>query len=612
MPNSFAARPKMLTSEYFYEYSEPHRRRPTIFEFPALTIHTATYYTENGPAAARKASDPETDERRFATFLNCFIGWTTWTRTPHSASSRHEQRTVSLDFIQGFARYLKTDHGANDGDRPRDEVHSFECAQSPNAPLAVRVEVHREYFSLTIFCRLRFDLPTGGSTVVISSDALSPVCPAFHREVQRGQSLALQPDGTYIPGVLDVVFGDVRERLLHHLNAHPLDLFATIERLFPRCTFANFHGLTMPATAMHKPGGPAPQMCRTDQGKLEAKTSYGDTQAFLSNAWPELRRVLFAPGTDDVIACYLQHGHAIYVSSLGSQSSAVEIDDLRYVLFYNGVSSAPEQLPLLEQHLWKAPDRQKNWRVSRLVYRLHEAGTLRLAGLRKLRRLRRSMVRLAGAEQHVVEHAWPNFLGLLFARHVKRTTEMLFQIGAEIGEPIQYRLSRSRYYFHRARSNVEEMGIEKIPGWQSYSEFLKRRVYLTYEQIDAMGPRMDRVLRFIQTQNDALRNAQAIFWQFMGALAAIIVLPYYVGDLFDKMNIAWPLTSGAWKDPGVGDAWKNPVGEWRTGYFAGLVGLIGIALTGTAIWGNSVMKERHKRKEARGMLTDGEDAIDNG
>lgn len=588
MPNSFGAYPKLLSEEYYYEYSEPHRRRPTIFEFPAFTIHTATYFSKEGPAALNARSG-RSDESKFEELLQVFLGWTTWSRTPHRAS-RNPGRQIDITFIRSFARFLQAEGGPGQfpdrlfGAKPQlprmeDEVLSFECAREPNSPIAIRVEVHREYFSLTLFYHLEFEALEKEVTVL--APALSACCPALSVTLGRDQ-IDIER------GVLDVVFGEVRERLLQYVNAESMCLFGNIERLFPECTFANFHGCTLPAALVCGPAIAPPLLSDHSDVELQ-KQCFAPTQQFLVALWPQLRRVLFAPGTDDVTACYMQRGHAIYVSSLGAQSGPRELDDLRYVLFYNDGGDSDK--PASTGFDWQSPRRQRSWRISRLVFRLHEAGTLRLAALRKLRRLRQAMHDLTLVEQHVAKKAWPSYLGLDFGHHVRRATEKLFGISADLGEPVEYRLSRSSYYFRRAKAHINEVGDVKIPGWQSYHEFLQRRVYLTYEQISGIGGRIDRVLQFIQTQNDALRSARSLLWQFVAALATLVVLPPYVGDVFERLKI-----SAFGFEP------------WRLGFLIGFGSLVAIAAGFTLKWLIGTAVRRANRARASGVEGDEYDA----
>jgi hypothetical protein len=553
MPNSFVQFPDLLTREYFYDYSEPHRRRPTIFEVPALTIHTATYFSEDGPATPQ--ANTGLDEDRFKLLLMKFLGWVTWARRPYGADPKTAHK-IDVPFITAFARYLRPHIDKDDSDR--DQVLAFECAKDANSPLAVRIEVHKEYFSLTLFYRL--DIRYNSQETVICAEALSPVIPAILLEC---------PSTHGDRGVLDTLFDTIHDRLLFHVNSPELQLFATIEALFPRCTFANFHGCTVPVIAFGQEN--APSFCAPWDGVLD-NADYAQAQGFLAKMWPQLQRTVFGQ-SDDVIACYLQDGHAMYVSSLGSQSSPRDIDDLRYVLFFDD----DQQMPPPPGGL--TPDevqRQRNWRMSRLIYRLHEAGTLRLAGLRKLRQLRSGMAELTRIEHQVVRKAWPSYIGWFFGREVRRATEKLFKLSASLGEPIQNRLTRSSYYFMRSQAQVSALGVKKIPGWQSYSEFLERRIYNTYHQIGAMGPRIDRLLRFIQTQNDALQSTRSALWQVVGAVAALIVLPDYLGDVLSQLGL----------------------GDWKFGFYLGFFTLIGAFAVGSLWWGFRALRQRRKRARA--------------
>jgi enamine deaminase RidA (YjgF/YER057c/UK114 family) len=186
------------------------------------------------------------------------------------------------------------------------------------------------------------------------------------------------------------------------------------------------------------------------------------------------------------------------------------------------------------------------------------------------------MAELTGIEQEVVRKAWPSSYGFFFANRIKEVTERLFALSTIIGEPIQYRLSRSGYYFSRSQAQVKELGVVKIPAWQSYSEFLDRRLYQTYSQISGMTGRIDRVLKFLEAQSSALQNRHALLWQILAGLAALIVLPSYFGDIAQKAACNW---------------W---IGYW--------VGFGGLLFSGVAFWGITARQERAKERRRSDML----------
>lgn len=558
MPNSFAAYPDMLTAEYFYEYSEAHRRRPTIFEFPALTLHIATYYSVEGPAAL-KADTTEPDEERFVKLLTRFRGWYKWVRRPYLFDQPPEQ--VDDQFIKTFAQFVGSTGKQSEQDE-RDEVLSFECMPHLDARFALRVEVHKEYFSLTAFYGLDIK-PIEDGKVAITAPELSPQFPAADFQADAFGKSA---------NVVDIIYGPIHRRLLTYLNSEPISLGATLQALFPKCTFVNFHGSTLPVVAFHG---------RVDfprESQDGPNREFGDAHKFLADMWPQLRRTLFLR-SDDMIACYMQNGKAIYLSSLGSQVNPRALDDLRYTLIYEDESLRDQNTDparLEEELTEKQLQRQINWRLSRLMYRLHEAGTLRLAGLRKLRRLRQAMTELTSIEQEVVRKAWPSSYGFFFSNRIREITERLFALSTIVGEPIQYRLSRSDYYFIRSQAQVRELGVVKIPAWQSYSEFLERRVYQTYAQINGMTGRIDRVLSFLEAQSSALQNRHALLWQILAGLAAIIVLPAYLGDIVARAQ-----------------------GDWWTAYWIGFAALFSI---GIGFWRITAHQERRKEAQRAAQL----------
>ncbi|MDX2235756.1 MAG: DUF3422 family protein [Hyphomonadaceae bacterium] len=489
---------------------------------------------------------------RFRRFLERFIGWHIWSRIPHDESSETSDK-IDDEFLRRFVKPLAPEGGPA---QENDQVMSFECSREKHSSIALRIEAHREYFSVTLYHRLEFEL-TNDKTLLVRSPPLFAGDRPFEVSVHYGDQST---------GVLDVLYDQIAVRLIRHADAD-FGLYESIADLFPNGTFANFHGVTLPAKTLVAQGRVTPLFCEPSKHRLDSNADFSDTINFLSELWPQLKRNLFPPGTDDVIACYVQQGHAIYISALGSQTSPTKLDDLRYVVVYPGARHTSKRRESDEDQVWRKPGRQLNWRISRLVYRLHEAGTLRLAALRKLRRLRRAMHELTNIEQHVARYAWPTAVGTDFGDRVREALKMLAAIGEHLGEPVQYRLSRSRSYFRRSRAHAEELGVIKIPGWQSYSDFLKRRAYQTYEQIEAIGFRVDRILQIIQTQSVALQNTRMLLWQLTAAAIGVLGIPVLMGDAFQ--NLGWPQ-----KD-------SDGEGSWPIGF---VVGLVISALIGTLFY----------------------------
>lgn len=222
MANSFGAFPNLLSKEYFYEHSEPHRRRPTVFEFPAITTHTATYFSLGGPAAFSE-HDGADHRAKFREILGRFVGWYEWTRRPVT----RKLRQLDVSFIDKFCAFVESN--ATGAPSDSDEVLAFECMPHANARLAARVEVHKEYFSMTFFYGFDAEHIAGGRVRVRAPD-MSPLL--------AEKTFETASDGIHT-GLLDIVFGPIHERLLAYLNSAPLNIFAELERLFPRCTFAS-------------------------------------------------------------------------------------------------------------------------------------------------------------------------------------------------------------------------------------------------------------------------------------------------------------------------------------------------------------------------------------
>jgi hypothetical protein len=517
---------ELLHEDYFYNHAEPHRRRPTLVTFPCFVTHTATLYGDNRP------------QSKFKGWLMMFAE-STWRRrhvadspanpVPWQACDAVETKMLdrfsriaqpSLDEEKQIQKELVTKPIASTHD---DDVEfALELVHRDHAEIVARIEAHSEFFTLTLFQVLSgpFDIATvydEYGSALVPGDRPDPENP-FHK------------------------------------------LYLCLLTEFAKKSFAHFKGVVVGPKAFHSaanypvaPTFPPPGECAPIP--CEVATS---TAMFLRGQKDMFKKGLFAASDKDVVACYFQRGQVIYVSALGAQGNVASQDELRYLLIYN-------KEPLSDDEYDSAGDR---YRLSRLVHRVNTIGTLRLAALRDLRQLRR-----AGKELRLIE------TGLEIAAHDQAPRSRAQKLGGMIGRldrmirwyadndtPLLYRTARARLYFDQMKKLLEDLGADPIPQWQSYNQFVSRRLFAQLEFTARLGNRIAELWELARTRAEAA-EADALRWlQWAAQIASLVLLPLAVADMVrDRTPLrsvvlkAWAWVPGDlqnwWYTPGTQEFW---------------------------------------------------------
>jgi len=205
-------------------------------------------------------------------------------------------------------------------------------------------------------------------------------------------------------------------------------------------------------------------------------------------------------------ASQMLQGHALYVTALGAQPSQYLQDHDRFPLLY-----------------FAYVDARSTWQIGRFVDRIHHLGTVRIAAIMEVDRLRASGLALRNVE-HDIDEAF-----ILAQRDAddKAATETLFQrisniqnelsqINACFDGGLEYRVERSRYYVKQFRDGVQALRILRLEGFQQY--------FLTRNSND-MARDSNAIAAAIAARNEAIEGLQTTAEiMLFGALA-----PYYVG-----------------------------------------------------------------------------------
>jgi hypothetical protein len=237
-----------------------------------------------------------------------------------------------------------------------------------------------------------------------------------------------------------------------------------------------------------------------------------------------------------------RHGKAEYSATLFENREALYLSSLGRLLPNTGPE--PIVYHLIASYSGK-------WRLGRLIDQIHSLETLRLAALRDLKEIN-------GASEDI------NVLSARtsIARADESTLVNFAQIGQEIDFGLTYRIDRSRNYVASLRELLDTMKTEDVPGFQKYGDFMRRRIFDTFDYIDRVGSRYDELRRQITFLIDggheqtmmALQTATAENTSVTNDLLRIaevfgvVPITYYVGKVTHAtaldLSKYWPALAG--------------------------------------------------------------------
>jgi len=485
-PHKDSFEQRFLHSDYFYNHAEPHRRRPTLVEFPCFITHTATFFGDKEPQSS------------FKEWLQMF-GRDPWRRrhvddSPGNRVPWQACKAVDATFLDSFSRIAQPsreeEKGLQEKSAHDDDVEFvLELVHRDFADVVARIEAHSEFFTLTLFRLLRdqFDVATAYED--------------YSSQLVRGK----EPDSQN--------------------PFHPL--YVSLETAFGKNTFAHFKGVVVGPQAFHSsaPYPAAPEFPLPGDNAPIGQHVATSTAMFLRGQKNAFKKGLFSASDKDVVACYFQRGQVIYVSAVGGQEDVESGDELRYLLIYNDKA-------LIDGDYEPVADR---YRLSRLVHRVNTIGTLRLAALRDLRQLRRASKDLRQIESGLeiaAHHRAPKSRALELTGMIGSLDRMMrWYAGPDNNTPLLYRTARARLYFDQMKKLLEDLGADPIPQWQSYHQFVSRRLFAQLEFTARLGNRIGQLWALARTRAEAA-EADALRWlQKATKYASVFLVPLAVADM---------------------------------------------------------------------------------
>jgi hypothetical protein len=259
----------------------------------------------------------------------------------------------------------------------------------------------------------------------------------------------------------------------------------------------------------------------------------------------------------DFTVSTLLNGRALFTSSMGPQAEPKEEMSVLW--------AAGRHKPV-NYFLYSYTD--DAWQIGRLIDRVHQVGTMRLASIVEIDSLHYAGAKLdklegilAGARSTIHSQASQPTGDSSMSVTIKSfeaAQEELEKIDYEfIDYDMKFRLERSRYYISQFSKICDDMRIERIEGFQPYDEFVYRRLGGSFTYIDMIYNRlrdiksdMTSLYQYCVSHNIATitdtiskrddeigkRNKEIANIQIWGEVILIaILMPYYIGGIVSHM-----------------------------------------------------------------------------
>lgn len=258
----------------------------------------------------------------------------------------------------------------------------------------------------------------------------------------------------------------------------------------------------------------------------------GETLEMVHAVWPVLRRlhggegntfrsIEETQGKPEFTVSLMQGGRALYMSALGRPASGS----------YTGADS-PVTYIVVSTHAAR-------WQIGRLLDRLHELGTVRLAAVRALGQIIRASDLLNNLSRDVADADV----------NAKELKARLVSLEMSVGMGLSFRLERSRNYIDRLYKLLGKLRPEGVIGFQTYQDLVETRLGDRFSLIETVSTGYERLkgdlslrlnyeaLRALQLQNAISIEKIEETNTLLDYAEFVIIAPlaYYVGDVLNKV-----------------------------------------------------------------------------
>lgn len=567
-----------LHSDYPRLIAGAHRRRVTPMGAPALVRHLVFWKPPDQPGASEALEDPDAQ-------AETEIAATSAQPTKEQAASMARRRALGFDQaialvyhrlkLSARGRYPTiasiVPNSIVDG---TDLILLFESAADGIGVLqpvpagweadsyrTIAIEFRWRHLPVTLSFELHTEFMTITSIIDISRDT---------DRIDLKQSKSYATARSIVTGLTDLADQATLGQLSKDRSCKPFhrQLYIDVWEEFEQALLSPLHGEGQTSIgakivdfrglvlgAGKEPGSFAPPFKRAagvgDQ-EMGPTRDPACSENGLAKIWPLLTCEL-SRGTEFTVSSILG-GCAYFATALGDQS-AVKTEAHRHPIYYFIYEDtfSPAQL-------------------GRLIYRLHRAGTSRIAAAMHYWRIRAVSERLArvddlldrqlGSRGSVWQRTGPGRTGgdgeyEINRRYFEVEKRLLRIARLDFDGPLDYRIERSRYYANQFERVAKSLRVDRVGGYQPYIEFVHQRFGPVFDDIDRIGTRYARVqqkrsLLYRRMQiSETIRQENAIGestkaiekFQDLADIALSCVLgPYYLAYILAN-------ALGGWIDP---------------------------------------------------------------
>jgi hypothetical protein len=518
------------SEDFFQMNAGAHRRRATNFTAPALTWHRAFWIDVPSSQDFPNSTIPELEEKRknarialkdkideFIVEFHRFI----LTRANISGTPKSQihptvggkiilfNRVVDLVYFKPVGNLTKAEEDVLYSDN-RVVAMEFDWG---GISATARIEIHTEYFTITTFAEL-------GS-----------ICNAMEKYrdlVDYLESTNNRPSDADL-----VKAGQLRKFFFHEFWDQRVGRIAADEALGKILTHNTFRNLFADFRGM---------IISNRTFRLKEKPVFGHSK---QPSWGEHIDFKLLPLFTEIkryecTASYMLDGRALYMTTLGPQLPEAqdwELLPLQYIFYVHE-----------SDHENRDQTAVSKWQLGRLIDRIHLLGTVRLASLKYLPKLREASTSLSGLDGYVKE-ARNIKTGRISTANLQRSHQQFTDITAKFSEGTNtdsgmlYRIERSRYYVEQFNANLKALRIRRLEGYQRYDEFVRHRLGPVFDFINRLGIRYERAVSTLslldqfysstrtQQIDEDIRTIQA----YGEVVLFGVLVPYYLTSLAEHM-----------------------------------------------------------------------------
>jgi len=465
---------------------EAHRRRATLLSPPTVSLCACI-------------ERPGDWQNTFERFLRAIVDYA------QDPAANGQARSRADAFVKNVVRHYDVSNASNTPNASTDLT--FEIPDSVFRDALWRIEVLRDYVAVTL--HVGIELGRSETDYLVTIRGTAPGTTAAGQQADKVFRCGFERSGPTnreaAVGLNKVLFNDLSEELEKRFRPimsavrpiHTEVNGTALEDVVFALTYSVLAPWTVLADADPRPdvraglalAEPAfPEFDAPGFRPQELAAALQSTNRFLTQHWEVLKGSLLSDQESDCVACYMQNGHCIYVSSLGSETANPR-EPVKYLLLYRDPASPPDG----KRGISHAAPCNFAWRLSRFVGRLHDIAAARLRALSQHEEISRFLVHAKDLEFRLAERT-------LTSEQAVKEIETRFRMithartrDVPAGEgftdddyerekivpntkPLIVRAGIVQAQYAIVQRLCIDLGIINLPGYQPYDQFLRRRV----------------------------------------------------------------------------------------------------------------------------------------